>query len=349
LSRPIHHRYSDPLDQIWIATADRIGLTVRRSDEVYAATEPDRTLHVGNPVHLDADDSLAQMIFHELCHSLVEGHDAFDRHDWGLDNTSERDVPREHACLRVQATLAASYGLRRFLAPTTDHRAFYDALLANPLAPAYEPSVLAATIGVHRADRHPWGPHLRAALEATAAIARSTRDYAQAAQSLWNVVDDAQPRHQVGFFETAVDRDTRRCGNCAWLFVGGPGTLVDRCRQADGEQTHRDNVACERWEPEPDCLTCGACCRAAYHSVTILPTEPLIEKHPDMVVDRGDYIELRRDGDRCAALCGGSVRDGELTEPFTCRIYDDRPRNCSEFERSGVHCLTARRRVGLSR
>lgn len=349
MSRPVHHRYLDPLDRIWITTADRIGLKVRRSDAVYAATEPDRTLHLGNPVHLDPDDSVAQMIFHELCHSLVEGHEAFERHDWGLDNTSDRDVPREHACLRVQAALSLGYGLRRFLAPTTEHRAFYDALPPDPLVPAHEPSVVAATLGVHRADRHPWKPHLRAALEATAVIARRAREFAADDDSLWAVVDDAQPRHQVGFFETAIDRDRRTCGNCAWMYMGGPGPLVARCRQADGGQTHSDNVGCERWEPEPDCLQCGACCRAAYHSVTIEPTEPLIEKHPDMVVERDNYVELARSGDRCAALQGGGVRDGKLAEPFTCRIYADRPRNCSEFENSGEHCLIARRRVGLSR
>ncbi len=347
MTRPIDHRYSDPLDQIWITTAARIGLKVRRSDAVYASTDPDKTLHVGNPQHLDADDSLAQMIFHELCHSLVEGHDAFERPDWGLDNTSDRDVDREYACLRVQATLAASYGLRDFLAPTTEHREFFDGLAGDALQPAYEPSVLAARVGVYRADRHPWGPHLRNALQATADIARRARQFASDPTSLWHVVGDALPVHPVGFHQTAVDADTRRCSNCAWLHPYGPDD-ADYCRQA-GKPTQADAIACERWEPPPDCLHCGACCRAAYHSVTILPTEPIITKHPDMVVDRDDYVELRRAGDRCAALCGGSVIDGVLDEPFTCRVYDDRPRNCREFENSGEHCLTARRRVGLSR
>ena len=63
---------------------------------------------------------------------LVQGETGFGKRDWGLDNTSDRDVVREHATLRVQAFLAARHGLRRVLAPTTDFRAFWEALPADP-------------------------------------------------------------------------------------------------------------------------------------------------------------------------------------------------------------------------
>src|SRR5690606_22717231 len=149
--RRVTHRYLDPLDQIWLEAAARIGLAVERSDEVYAATDGQRTLHIGAPPTLDPDDCLAQMIFHELCHSLIEGPDAFARPDWGLDNTGDRDVPREHACLRLQAHLAGRVGLRRFFAPTTDFRAFYDRLPADPLSPRRAPDVVAAIVGAQRA------------------------------------------------------------------------------------------------------------------------------------------------------------------------------------------------------
>ncbi|HTM20170.1 MAG TPA: hypothetical protein VL172_06680, partial [Kofleriaceae bacterium] len=59
-------------------------------------------------------------------------------------------------------------------------------------------------------------------------------------------------------------------------------------------------------------------------------------------VDRGEYLELRRSGDRCAALTG------DLATRFHCTIYADRPQTCRDFELGGDHCLTARRRVGLS-
>jgi hypothetical protein len=33
---------------------------------------------------------------------------------------------------------------------------------------------------------------------------------------------------------------------------------------------------------------------------------------------------------------------------FHCVIYDDRPRTCRDFTLGSEHCLTARRRVGLT-
>jgi Fe-S-cluster containining protein len=65
---------------------------------------------------------------------------------------------------------------------------------------------------------------------------------------------------------------------------------------------------------------------------------------PGFVVDRGTYREIRREGDRCAALAGGTPAEPR----FRCVIYDDRPRTCRDFTLGSDHCLTARRRVGLS-
>jgi Fe-S-cluster containining protein len=41
---------------------------------------------------------------------------------------------------------------------------------------------------------------------------------------------------------------------------------------------------------------------------------------------------------------------GELmtTTRVRCVIYDDRPRTCREFTLGSAHCLSARRKVGLS-
>jgi Fe-S-cluster containining protein len=68
-------------------------------------------------------------------------------------------------------------------------------------------------------------------------------------------------------------------------------------------------------------------------------------------VPHGDSYEIRRQGDRCAALGGGEVvagGSGLTTTRYGCVIYDDRPRTCREFTLGSAHCLTARRRVGLS-
>lgn len=168
--------YLDPLDALWIGTAQRIGFVVVRSTEVYASSDGRGTLTVGTPETLDADDCLAQMIFHEMCHSLIEGPEGLSRPDFGLDNETGRDVPREHACLRLQAQLAREHGLRAVLAPTTEFRAFYDDLGDDPLAAPGDPSVPLAQSALARVDDPPWGPHLRRALAATATIARAAAE-----------------------------------------------------------------------------------------------------------------------------------------------------------------------------
>ena len=64
------HRYQDPLALVWIDCAARVGYRVARTTEAYASTDGRRNLLIGEDATLDADDSLAQMILHELCHHL---------------------------------------------------------------------------------------------------------------------------------------------------------------------------------------------------------------------------------------------------------------------------------------
>jgi hypothetical protein len=89
--------YRDPLDEVWIGAARRIGFTITRTPDAYASTDGRGTIMVGVPEVLDADDCLAQMILHELCHALVEGENGMRREDWGLDNQTMRDENRERA------------------------------------------------------------------------------------------------------------------------------------------------------------------------------------------------------------------------------------------------------------
>lgn len=336
--------YGDPLDEVWLGCARRIGLEVVRDSEVNAATDGRGVLTVGRAEALDPDDCLAQLVFHELCHSLVEGVDSFARSDWGLDNTSERDVVREHACLRAQAVLAGRYGLRRVLAPTTDFRAFHDALPVDPLADRADASVPPAIRAVQRADEAPWAPHLTDALEATASIVRAAAPFASDVPGrvprLLARADEPPARHPLGPAVSSVAG--RTCGSCAWRHRGGRGRPVDRCRQLGDRRLERAWAACERWEPELDCRQCGACCRGAYDLVIVPPRDPVLAAHPELIDGGRDFHALRRAGDRCAALEGGDAT------PFACAIYEERPRPCRDFEIAGEHCLTARRRVGLS-
>jgi Fe-S-cluster containining protein len=356
MDRAIHHRYVDPLDQIWLACASRLGLRVVRSADAYATYDPGtRTLAIADDASLDPDDCLGQMIFHELCHALVEGDDAFARPDWGLDNETDRDTGREHACLRVQAVLAARHGLRAFLAPTTDYRtAFWDRLPADPLADRDDPSVQAAILALRRAATPPWRPVLDDALAATARIAAAVAAVGcgaagPAAPPLWQLAAPPPPPHPSGLPADPAPAPGRGCATCAWRHRGRG---VERCRQAGGARVDPAWPACERWEPALACQACGACCRAAYHAVEVSRRDPVVRRQPGYLIAVDDRLELRRAGDRCAALTGGEARhaaDGApTTRRYACAIYDDRPRTCRDFTLGSEHCLTARRRVGLS-
>jgi hypothetical protein len=177
VSRLITHRYRDPLDEIWLSTAARIGFSVQRSGEVYAHSDGRGLLHLAERSSFDPDDSLAQLVLHELCHAMVEGERAWTAPDWGLDNVSTRDEVREHAALRMQSKLTSVHGLRWVLAPTTDFRVYFDALPADPLSGDDE-AVAPAREGYQRCLRSPFSPHLDAALERSARIAELTKPFA---------------------------------------------------------------------------------------------------------------------------------------------------------------------------
>jgi hypothetical protein len=294
-------------------------------------------LEIAHEAELDEDDCLAQMIFHELCHSLVEGPDSFEKPDWGLDNQSDVDHGREHATLRVQALLAGRYGLRSVLAPTTDFRSFYDALGPDPLVPRLSKSSCAARLALRRAETNPWWPHLGKALEATAAIIKVAADWPapSAAPSLYRLFESPLPPHSSGLYGRRPNAEAEHaCGTCAWREESG------NCHQAE-RNVDSSETPCERFEPPFDCQDCGACCRAAYHSVTISEGDPIVERHPTLLVHHETYSEVRRDKDHCAAL---ESKGGK----HLCTIYEDRPTCCREFANAGHNCVTARRRLGLS-
>ena len=346
MSRAVTRRYVDPLAQVWLAAARAVGLRVVRTPDAYASTDGRGTLAIATDDGMDADDSLAQMIFHELCHSLVEGEESFRSPDWGMDNTGPDHDFREHACLRVQWVLTSRFGLRGVLAPTTDFRStFWNTLTGDVLADRDDKSVQLAILALRRAEKHPWAPHLLNALEASERIARvvvhnATTSASPDDASLWTDVTPWRPPHPTGL-PTGETQAT--CGDCAWRYTAR-GKL--RCRQAD-ITIEAAWPSCERFEATLDCQTCGACCREAYHSVEVQQRDPAVKKQPDYIVDRGTYLEIKRCGDRCAALHGGEVTEGRQ-QRFHCVIYDDRPRTCREFTLGSEHCLTARRRVGLS-
>jgi hypothetical protein len=330
MARSVSRVYRDPLDVVWIETARRIGLRVERTPDAFASTDGRGTLSIGTDETLDADDCLAQMILHELCHALVQGPGAFDRRDWGLDNETERDLAREEACLRLQADLLARFGLREVLAPTTEHRAFYDALGPVPIEGRTESAILARKARA-RVDRPPFTPHLEEALSASRDIVAAASKYAGPDDLVSRWREPA--RHPTGF---SIGGEGS-CASCAWA---SPFRGSLRCRQA-AARVRGEWPSCERYESALDCRMCAACCREAYDTVEVSPREAIVRAHP-MLVDRTNgRLRLLRSGERCAALTG--------SDPYTCSVYDDRPKSCRDFTLGSDNCLDARRRVGLSR
>ncbi len=355
------HYYNDPLSRVWINCAEAVGFRIVRTPDAYASTDGRGTLLIAVDEMFDPDDSIAQMILHELCHALVEGEDGESKVDWGIGYAIGKNPWREHATLRLQAYLAGQVGLRDFFAPTTDFRvSFWDSLSADPFYAApelggrRERSCVAARLAACRASQARWASPLDRALAASAAIAAATPrmipsgPLASAAPSLslpslWSTVQKPPAAHPSGHSPMAAHFAGLSCNDCAWNFVG---RHKRRCRHAPDVRLPDESPACWRFEPaiELDCQTCGACCREAYHAVEISSREPVNKLHPERVVIQDSRRKLLRNGNRCAALSGGH----KPTESFACAIYQDRPSTCREFTRGSENCLDARRRVGLS-
>jgi len=344
------------IERIWISAAGRLGLRVVRNPAAFASYDGAGTLTIANDEALDADDSVAQLVFHELCHGLVQGPESGAQPDWGLSNQDAQDVWREHACLRLHVYLAGPFGLREMMAPTTEYRAYHDALGGDPFRPLDDPAAVLARSAIERVASREWLTVLRAALQAT----RDEVDRGKI-ESERGVLPDAGASgdtsasvnlHVSGF--PVMEDPEKTCASCAWMYRGGRGRPVTRCRAsagADGVGLRVDEAmrACERWEAALDCQTCGACCREAYHSVTVAVRDPVVWKHPDLIERHGHRFEIRRTGERCAALVDRRNETAKSLPVFSCSIYDDRPTPCRQFEAGGSHCLVARRRVGLSR
>lgn len=172
--RQIDSHYTDPVEVIWLATAARYGMTVRRSPHVYATWDGESLLTLSDGEGFDPDDTVTQMVFHEVCHWIVNGESTFHQPDWGFELDWEVDW-REYTCQRVQAALAKKHGLEALLASTGTYRAYYDQILAAPLVPlddsAEEAHIVAQTeLALSRASKAPWSPHLEQALGATARV-----------------------------------------------------------------------------------------------------------------------------------------------------------------------------------
>jgi len=172
--RPIRSRYVDPCELVWLTTASRLGLHIRRSPLVFSATDGSGRLQLSTRADLDADDCLAQMVLHEICHWCTNGLDTFAERDWGFDLDGPTD-PREHAALRLQAWLADHVELRTMFGPTGVYRQYYDRIPDDPCAPINDSEWEHHVVGlardaIERIQSAPWDPHVVRAMQATAQL-----------------------------------------------------------------------------------------------------------------------------------------------------------------------------------
>ena len=179
--RPILSRYVDPVELIWLSTAKELGLTIRRNPSIFSATDGSGLLELGPRTDLDADDTLAQMVLHEICHWVTNGKDTFEERDWGFPLDIELD-PREHACLRLQAWWTGHHGLREVMAPTSSFRDYYNRIPDNPLEPMddseWELNVVGlAKEAIQRGQTDPWVGPVNRALEATRQVGGCIRPF----------------------------------------------------------------------------------------------------------------------------------------------------------------------------
>jgi hypothetical protein len=166
------------IDEIWLHVAGQLGFSIIRSESAYASSDGQGSIIVGTDETLDADDCVAQLVFHELCHALIEGEAKLNAIDWGLENTDDRDISREYAALRLQAHLSDAAGLRALMPPTTQWRPYYESLQSSALDGQDEAALVVQAAIVSRLFSR-WQPLLTNALNLTAVC---LRDGAQSQQ-----------------------------------------------------------------------------------------------------------------------------------------------------------------------
>jgi len=263
-----------------------------------------------------------------------------------MDNTGPDHDWREHACLRVQWVLTGRHGLRAVFAPTTDFRTtFWDTLSGDVLADRTDPSVQLANRCAAPRDKPPWGPHLGP---------RSRRASKSRAPSLHSpsatrrrAVERRAPAPQAIRRAFLSAMRALACGTCAWRYE------------------HRGKVRCakptrsmrtgDRWTRGP-MQRFEAAPRLSRRAVRVLSrglslrrsaeARSAVKAQPDYIVDSRHDLEIRRNGDRCAALHFGEMVEGKQS-PFTASSTTTARARCRDFTLASEHCLTARRRVGM--
>lgn len=112
--------------------------------------------------------------------------------------------------------------------------------------------------------------------------------------------------------------------------------------------TVADNIITPDNEPIPECMTCGGCC-ATFVNISVKPDNPIASKdcwevskqgkNGEIIVDR--LIKRRKEDYFCTGL------KGTVGENVSCRLYENRPDSCRQFEAGSDRCHAVRRAFGI--
>jgi len=102
-----------------------------------------------------------------------------------------------------------------------------------------------------------------------------------------------------------------------------------------------------------DCQQCGACCTnpasipaTGYVSLTPDESKQMKRLGLSVVPAAGNKnLGTRYRADASYPVC--VALRGEVSRSCRCAVYDERPRNCRQFEVGSVLCLAAREKAGL--
>jgi Fe-S-cluster containining protein len=87
-----------------------------------------------------------------------------------------------------------------------------------------------------------------------------------------------------------------------------------------------------------DCKSCGACCCFKW-SWPVLRRDRLDAVNIPKEMVRTDFPLMKTIDNRCIAL------DGKVGKSVCCKVYDDRPNSCRQFEPGSDLCREARKKV----
>lgn len=337
--------YIDPLEYIWRRAAKQFGFNVERSKDVYASNNGRGIIYIAENQYLDPEDSMAQMILHELCHGLVQGESKVYELDWGFGKegqTEEEETAWEHAALRLQAALLQQHGLRDIFIPTTPFRSYYQNLGANPLSNLDDCAPFLQK-GIALANRAPYRIILNEALNASyqmISVLQSMTYKSTATHFLWDGFE--LPKcHATGRMELSAWFN-KKCLDCVWF-------NDDFCQKnTDAPQKILGTFnACSQFEQQQlDCQSCAACC-CAFDQIPISDLEfvHLSRLNPKIVTSLPDYTGMtyNKSLPSCAALAHSSDR-----QRWHCTIYEERPLTCQDVEKYGPACLFARQKQGFT-